>query len=53
MVDAIIVAPTRELAIQIFDDALRLCGRNTGIRANVAYGQARYARGYFIPMITS
>ena len=40
-VDAVIVAPTRELAIQIFDDALRLCGKNTGIRANVAYGQAR------------
>ena len=39
MVDAIIVAPTRQLATQIFDVALRLC-TNTGIRANVAYGQA-------------
>ena len=40
-VDGIIVAPTRELAQQIYDDAYRLCGNNTGIRANLCYGQAR------------
>ena len=42
-VDAIMIAPTRELAQQIYDDAMRLCGNNTGIRPALAYGQARFA----------
>lgn len=41
-VDGVIVAPTRELAQQIYDDAYRLCGNNTGIRPALCYGQARY-----------
>ena len=34
------IAPTRELAQQIYDDAMMLCGENTGIRPRLIYGQA-------------
>ena len=38
---AMIIAPTRELAIQIFDDACQL-GKHTGLRMAVAYGGTGY-----------
>ncbi|MEZ8826765.1 ATP-dependent RNA helicase RhlB [Vibrio amylolyticus] len=38
---AIIMAPTRELAIQIFNDAESLCA-STGIKAGLAYGGESY-----------
>ena len=37
-IKCLITAPTRELAQQIFDDCMRLCGLNTGIKCNIAYG---------------
>ena len=38
---AVIVAPTRELAVQIFEDA-RLLGIHTGLRSGVVYGGTGY-----------
>ena len=40
---AFILAPTRELAIQIFDDAA-LLGKHTGLRLAVAYGGTGYEK---------
>ena len=34
----IIMAPTRELASQIYDDAYKLCGKNTGVVPRLVYG---------------
>ena len=34
----IIMCPTRELAGQIYDDAYKLCGRNTGVVPRLVYG---------------
>ena len=39
-INALLMAPTRELAQQIYDDAYRLCGKNTGIKAALCYGGA-------------
>ncbi len=38
---ALILAPTRELAIQIYDDA-RVLGRHTGLQLGLAYGGTGY-----------
>jgi ATP-dependent RNA helicase RhlB len=40
---ALMLAPTRELAIQIYDDA-RVIGRHTGLRLGLAYGGTGYEK---------
>ena len=40
-VRALIIAPTRELALQIYNDA-ELIGANTGLRTGLAYGGTNY-----------
>lgn len=37
-VDCIVVAPTRELATQLYDECYKFCGRNTNVVPGLCYG---------------
>ena len=37
-VDCIVVAPTRELATQLYDECYKFCGKNTGVVPGLCYG---------------